>query len=277
MDAGWTDDVIADRVNWEQRVSDAWASADQRNEEELLALIENLAAELPPDSSIGIFERAASLDSTGHSDLAVPLYRQALDLGLTDERRRRAVIQLASSLRNLGQPEASVALLTAELDAGSDHLDDAVRAFLALALVDTGREREAVSLALTALAPHLPRYQRSLANYARQVSDETPAVRDSRGQWGRDSEADHSFAALCEQQEEIETREDFVRFAHALQADLRDHPASWENPSLESYLEALEAVANSIGQGFKNRGLSLPDQPTWRIIADILLTARIYE
>jgi hypothetical protein len=60
-----------------------------------------------------------------------------------------------------------VALLIAELKQGSDHLDDAVRAFLALALVDTGREREAVSIALGALAPHLPRYQRSLTNYAR--------------------------------------------------------------------------------------------------------------
>ena len=47
--------------------------------------------------------------------------------------------------------------------------DDAVSAFLALALVDTGREREAVSLALGALAPHLPRYQRSLANYADEL------------------------------------------------------------------------------------------------------------
>ncbi len=81
------------------------------------------------------------------------------------------MIQLASSLRNLGQPETSVALLTAELAAGSDHLDDAVRAFLALALVDVGREREATSIALIALAPHLPRYQRSLANYARGVAE----------------------------------------------------------------------------------------------------------
>jgi Tetratrico peptide repeat len=120
-----------------------------------------------PGSAVGLFERAASLDSTGHPDLAVPLYRESLDRGLTGERRRRAVIQMASSLRNLGQAEESVALLTAELDAGSDPLDDAVRAFLALALVDTGREREAVSLALAALAPHLVRYQRSLANYAR--------------------------------------------------------------------------------------------------------------
>jgi hypothetical protein len=77
------------------------------------------------------------------------------------------VIQLASSLRNRDQAEESVAILTAELDAGSDDLDDAVMAVLALSLADTGREREAVSVALTALAPHLSRYQRSMANYAR--------------------------------------------------------------------------------------------------------------
>jgi len=93
------------------------------------------------DPGHGRFERAAAQDSTGHADLAVPLYREALQQGLTGERRRRAVIQLASSLRNIGQPEESVTLLTRELDAGSDHLDDAVRAFLALALLDTGRAR----------------------------------------------------------------------------------------------------------------------------------------
>ena len=105
----------------------------------------------------------------------MPLYRQALERGLTGERRRRAVIQLASSLRNIGRPEQSVELLTRELEAASDQLDDAVRGFLALALVDVAREREAVSVALTALAPHLPRYQRSLANYARLlVASERP-------------------------------------------------------------------------------------------------------
>jgi hypothetical protein len=161
-------------VEWERQIAAAWASIDDLGERDFLTLIEKLVAELPADSPVGIFERAASLDSTGHSDLAVPLYRQALDRGLTGVRRRRAVIQMSSSLRNLGRPEESVALLTAELDAGSDQLDDAVRAFLALALTDTGREREAVSLALGALAPHLPRYQRSLANYARLLVEPDP-------------------------------------------------------------------------------------------------------
>ena len=128
--------------------------------------IERLVAELPSGSAVGVFERACSLDSTGHSDLAVPVYREALDLGLTGERRRRAVIQLASSLRNVGRSPESVDLLKTEMVAEAGQLDDAVRAFLALTLVDTGCEREAVSLAVGALAPHLPRYQRSVANYA---------------------------------------------------------------------------------------------------------------
>jgi hypothetical protein len=174
---GWVEvwkAVPVNQADWEQRLADAWASIDQLSEEQFLALIERLAAELPTDSGVGLFERAASLDSTGHADLAVPLYRQALQQGLTGERRRRAVIQLASSLRNLDQPEESVTLLIAELDAGSDHLDDAVRAFLALALVDTGRAREATALALAALARHLPRYQRSLASYARHLVEDEP-------------------------------------------------------------------------------------------------------
>jgi tetratricopeptide (TPR) repeat protein len=167
--------VLVNQAHWEQRLADAWASIDQLSEEQFLALIERLAAELPTDSGIGRFERAAAQDSTGHADLAVPLYRETLQQGLTGERRRRAVIQLASSLRNIGQPEESVTLLTRELDAGSDHLDDAVRAFLALALVDTGRAREATALALEALARHLPRYQRSLANYARHLVGVSPS------------------------------------------------------------------------------------------------------
>jgi tetratricopeptide (TPR) repeat protein len=156
---------------WEQRLADLWTTLDDRPEHEFVDAVDELTAELPDDGA-GPFERAAARDSTGHSDLAVPLYRQALELGLTGERRRRAVIQLASSLRNTGEVATSVELLEAELGRTSDALDDAVRAFLALALVDSGREREAVSHALIALARHLPRYQRSTANYARALVEE---------------------------------------------------------------------------------------------------------
>lgn len=138
-------------MEWKQRVSDLWASIDDHSKEEFLTRMELLVTELPAGSAVAVFERASALDSTGHSDLAVPLYRQALERGLPGDRRRRVVIQMASSLRNIGQASESVALLTAERELESDDLDDAVSATLALALVDTGREREAVSLALTAL------------------------------------------------------------------------------------------------------------------------------
>jgi len=157
-------------MDHEDRLAQLWASIDDRDEDDFLAAMAELVSALPADDPVGPFEQASAFDSTGYPDRAVPLYRRALELGLVGLRRRRAVIQLASSLRNLGRADESVALLTAELDAGSaevSELDDAVRAFLALALTDVGREREAVSVALTALAPHLTRYNRSLDAYAR--------------------------------------------------------------------------------------------------------------
>ena len=153
------------------RLAAAWAAIDSYEEVEFRALIDSLVADAPP--AVADFERASAWDSTGHPDEAVPLYRSALAAGLTGIRRRRATIQLASSLRNLGAPDEAVALLSAELSApvegSAAELDDAVRAFLALALVDVGRPREAAALALKALAPHLPRYQRSLGAYARAL------------------------------------------------------------------------------------------------------------
>ncbi|MEW2221878.1 tetratricopeptide repeat protein [Streptomyces sp. NPDC006990] len=156
----------------------------ERGADGFRAAVGELAGELSAGSPQAAFERACAFDSTGLPERAVPLYREALHGGLTGVRRRRAVTQLASSLRNLDRPGESVALLRAELerDIGTDGaagaheraevvaLEDAVRAVLALALTDLGRSREAVPLLLTALAPHLPRYQRSMAGYARQLA-----------------------------------------------------------------------------------------------------------
>lgn len=154
--------------DWETRLAAAWASIDgYPDEAEFRALIDSLVAQLQSGSAIGLFERACAFDSTGHSDKAVPLYRQALEVGLQGIRRRRAVIQMSSSLRNIGRADEGVRLLTTELEHPSDELDDAVHAVLALCLVELGRGREAVSHAVGALARHLPRYQRSMADYAR--------------------------------------------------------------------------------------------------------------
>jgi tetratricopeptide (TPR) repeat protein len=163
--------VAEENADWEKRLAAVWATLDDRDEEQFVAAIDDLVAELPDESAIRPFERACAFDSTGHSDLAVPLYKSALDIGWTSTRRRRAVIQMASSMRNIGKAQEAVALLSAELEAEPDELTGAVRAVLALSLVNVGREREAVAVALTALSEYLPRYNRSLANYARELSE----------------------------------------------------------------------------------------------------------
>jgi len=44
-----------------------------------------------------------------------------------------------------------------------------VRCVLALAYSSVGRHRDGLALVLEALAQHLPRYQRSMGNYARAL------------------------------------------------------------------------------------------------------------
>lgn len=168
MGAANPDDLRAE-VN--RRAAALFAAIDDyEREDAFFAAVDALAAELPAGDADGLFHRACARDSWGHSDLAVPLYREALLRGgLTGENRRRAVIQLASSLRNVGETATALELLEAERARGSDHLDDALACTTALCLASLGREREGLSLVLVALARHLPRYNRSMANYGRAL------------------------------------------------------------------------------------------------------------
>jgi tetratricopeptide (TPR) repeat protein len=161
--------MTAPEADWEERVAALWATLDDHNPDDFLAQVQDLTAERPPGDPIALFELACANDSTGHPEQAAPLYREALAAGLPGRRRRRAVIQQASTLRNLGRFSESIELLNAERGRPADELDDAVAAFLALALTDAGRTREAVGEALGALAPHLARYDRSIASYAKDL------------------------------------------------------------------------------------------------------------
>jgi hypothetical protein len=165
--------------DWEAELATLWEAFDDVDEATFGARLEALVARLPADSAIAPFERACAQDSTGHSDRAVPLYRAALARGLDGIRRRRAVIQLASSLRNVGQVAESIALLEAERARTSDALDDAVVAVLALAYASAGRAQDGLSITLLALSRHLPRYQRSMAAYARALVAASPPSRPS--------------------------------------------------------------------------------------------------
>jgi tetratricopeptide repeat protein len=161
------------RADVNRRAAELFATIDDYEEQDFIAAIDALAAGLPAEDPDGLFHRACARDSWGHSDQAIPLYGKALDIGgLTGENRRRAVIQMASSMRNTGQAQAALELLVAERGHGSDHLDDALGCVTALCLASLGREREGLSMVLVALAGHLPRYNRSMANYGRALVED---------------------------------------------------------------------------------------------------------
>lgn len=156
-------------MDWDERIAAVWSA--EATDDERIALIDALAAERPEDDPAALFERAGARDSAGLETEAEPLYRRALAGGLDEDRRVQAVIQLASTLRNLGQVGESLALLKSEYEKGTDAvLHDATAAFYALALASSGDAVAAASVALQALAPHLPRYTRSVTAYARELA-----------------------------------------------------------------------------------------------------------
>lgn len=155
--------------DWRERVDAVWAAATDENEPETVAAIAALVAERP-DDPVALFELAGAYDYSGDEAVAEPLYRRSLDAGLREPYRGRAVIQLASTLRNLGRPDDAVALLRGTFGEGSDHpLRAPAAAFLALALSSRGDERAALAVALDALAQHLPEYGRSVRYYASEL------------------------------------------------------------------------------------------------------------
>jgi len=160
-------------MNWEERIEQVWAeAAGEETGDEVVARIDALAAERGADDARAEFERAGARDSAGRPAEAVVLYRRALELGLDEDHRPQAVIQLASSLRNLGELDEALRVIRTEEELSADGpYRDAVAAVHALTLASAGRPAQGLSVALLALVPHLPRYHRSMTAYALEIAD----------------------------------------------------------------------------------------------------------
>jgi hypothetical protein len=79
------------------------------------------------------------------------------------------------------------------------------------------------------------------------------------------------------QLEGIQSREDLVRFIHALRQDFLDNPDTWENDTLQRCLDALAAWINDMDGYFQNRDEPIPSQPSWQLIGQMLIAASMYE
>jgi thioredoxin-like negative regulator of GroEL len=117
--------------------------------------------------AIELFELAGDHDAAGRESEAVAPYREALEVGLPPDLDLQARIQLASTLRNLGDHVEAVAILRDVVARHPHHR--AARMFLALALVSDGQGPAAVHELLDLLLtdPGPPeRYAVSLRWYA---------------------------------------------------------------------------------------------------------------
>jgi 8-oxo-dGTP pyrophosphatase MutT (NUDIX family) len=155
-------------ATWDERVAAFWRDAGDRPADDLRTELEALLADRGEDDPEALFERASLHDYLGEEEAAIPVYRSALDGGLRQPLRTRAVIQLASSLRNVGDPSGAIAVLRDVDD--DDELAPAALAFLSLALFDDGKPAAALRTTLTALAPFLPAYSRAVTAYADELA-----------------------------------------------------------------------------------------------------------
>ncbi|MBZ9731336.1 hypothetical protein LB467_16725 [Salegentibacter sp. JZCK2] len=78
--------------------------------------------------------------------------------------------------------------------------------------------------------------------------------------------------------EKIENKEDFDLFLKSLKEDYDVNKAEWGNVTLADFLEALGVYSKEIEGYYKNMNIPFNKKnPSWKVFADILLGARIYE
>lgn len=155
--------------DFDARMNDYWDQWNDREPAQMHADLEAILSERGCDDARASYERGSLHDSLGEEHDAIPLYRDALANGLDDSLRTQATIQLASTLRNVGDASGAIALLQGV--PGTDPLAESARAFLALALFSDAKPAAALRTALQTLAPHLPRYQRAIGAYAGELEN----------------------------------------------------------------------------------------------------------
>ena len=138
---------------------------DSGRYDEAIALLEVVLADVP-DDPVALYQLGSAHDSAGHEAEAVEPYRRALAGGLDPEMALAARIQLASTLRNVGQARESSKSSRPPSPGTPEYR--AARMFLALALVSDNRPTEAVRI-LARPAPDEPWTARTLRALAAQL------------------------------------------------------------------------------------------------------------
>lgn len=76
----------------------------------------------------------------------------------------------------------------------------------------------------------------------------------------------------------INDRQSFIQFLHEFRNNFLQDGEQWENKTLDQFLEALAAYAEDIPGYYHSMSPSVNAEiPGWRVFADMLKGARVYE
>lgn len=153
---------------WNEMIAEIWED-DSLSDADRIRVIDELAATRPFNDALALFERGGARDAAGLEEEAVPLYLAALRGGLPPSEHVQALIQLASSYRNIGMEDEAVALLEDVLAGRDVELRSEVEVFLALSYYSAGKPEKALALLMRKIAPTLDMYTRSVNAYADEL------------------------------------------------------------------------------------------------------------
>jgi tetratricopeptide (TPR) repeat protein len=160
----------------EGAIARGYAQRDRGNMEPTIRYFENLLDQ-HPGHPVLTYEVAGAYDTAGREAEARERYEEALRLGLDGDALRRCLCQYGSTLRWLGEYDASLQIL--ERARREFPESDAVRVFHALTLNDAGRHDAAVGELLAIVTDHaeatdLGRYATGLGGLAQWLAAGRP-------------------------------------------------------------------------------------------------------
>ena len=77
--------------------------------------------------------------------------------------------------------------------------------------------------------------------------------------------------------DQVNSHTDLAHIVQQMLSDLLAHPGAWENTTLDRFLDALAASLEGLPGRYANRGEQFPGAPTWKTLAEVLVTASGYE
>ncbi|MCQ4088388.1 tetratricopeptide repeat protein [Saccharibacillus sp. JS10] len=152
---------------------EARAKQDQEMLTQVRDMLLDLAATYPEDAEVN-YQTGVAHDNSGMGKDAIPFYVKAIDLGLSGSDLERALLGLGSTYRYLGFYEEAEATLRRGVQEFPNHRG--LKAFLALALYNTGKYAESTEILMTQLLEttsdeKLQYFSRPLQYYAQHLDE----------------------------------------------------------------------------------------------------------